>query len=236
MPTTSSATRATRAVAYFRVSTAQQGRSGLGLEAQRETVQAFVAGRGWTVLESFTEIESGKRADRPELARAMRRCRLTGATLVVARLDRLSRDLEFLAALGKGAVAFVAADLPDANTLTLGVMAAMAQHERELISSRTRAGLAAAKARGTRLGNPGLQSVRNDDTRAATAARSAKARARNAELAQVIDELEAEAGEALSLGEVARQLDAAGYTSPRGKRLTAMHILRIRKSAAGRTG
>ena len=222
-----------RAVAYYRVSTARQGRSGLGLAAQRETVEAFAAARGWTVLEAFTEVESGKSAERrPELAQAMRRCRLTGATLVVARLDRLSRDLEFLAALQKGAVPFVAADLPDANTLTLGVMASMAQHERELISARTRAGLAAAKARGVRLGNPRLQAVRNDDTSAATAARSAKARARYADLAALAAVLDAEAGQPLSLRELVERLNEAGCTGPRGGKLAKAHAVRIRRAAA----
>ena len=222
----------TRAVAYYRVSTARQGRSGLGLDAQRETVEAFAAARGWQLLDAFTEVESGRRAARPELANAMRHCRLAGATLLVAKLDRLSRDLEFLAALGKGAVPFIAADLPNANTLTLGVMASMAQHERELIAERTRAGLAAAKARGATLGNPGLLDVRNDDTSAATAARSAKARARYADLAVLVDALEADAGRRLSLQELADALDAAGCTAPRGGPLTTTHVVRIRRAAA----
>ena len=220
-----------RVVAYFRVSTAAQGRSGLGLDAQRDAVERFVAARRWAMLDTFTEVESGKLAARPQLASALRRCRLTGATLVVAKLDRLSRDIEFLGALQKGAVPFVACDLPDANTLTLGVMSAMAQHEREIISERTKAGLAAAKARGVRIGNPRLDEHRNRDMRAATAARSAKARAWSADFAGVIAELEAEEGRALTMREIAARLNAAGYTSPRGKALTAMHVHRIRRAA-----
>jgi DNA invertase Pin-like site-specific DNA recombinase len=141
-----------RFVAYYRVSTAQQGRSGLGLEAQREAVRAFLASTGGTVAEAFTEVESGKNADRPQLAKALDACRLTGAVLVIAKLDRLSRDAHFLLGLEKAGVEFVAADMPNANRLTVRLMAVIAQEEREMISARTKAALAAAKARGTKLG------------------------------------------------------------------------------------
>src|SRR5262250_108087 len=136
----------TRFVAYLRVSTARQGKSGLGLEAQRETVRQFVASQnGKIIAPEFIEIESGKRDDRPELDKAIKRCRVTGATLVVAKLDRLSRNAAFLMTLRDSGVQFVAADLPEANTMTVGVMAVVAQHEREAISARTKAALAAAK-------------------------------------------------------------------------------------------
>src|SRR5215472_3491493 len=111
-------------VSYIRVSTARQGRSGLGLEAQREAVRQFVAMRGGKIIvPEFVEVESGKRNDRPELDKALKRCRVTGATLVVAKLDRLSRNAAFLMNLRDSGVEFVAADLPDANTMTVGVMA-----------------------------------------------------------------------------------------------------------------
>lgn len=133
-------------VAYLRVSTDRQGRSGLGLEAQRESVRRFVSDRsGIIIAPEFVEVESGKRNDRPELAKALKRCQLTGATLVVSKLDRLSRNAAFLLTLRDSGVDFVAADLPEANTLTIGVMASMAQHEREIISARTKAALAASK-------------------------------------------------------------------------------------------
>lgn len=141
-----------RFVAYYRVSTAQQGRSGLGLEAQREAVRAFLASTGGTVAEAFTEIESGKHAARPQLAMALDACRLTGAVLVIAKLDRLSRDAHFLLGLEKAGVEFIATDMPNANRLTVRLMAVIAQEEREMISARTKAALAAAKARGTKLG------------------------------------------------------------------------------------
>lgn len=143
-----------RAVAYYRVSTVKQGQSGLGLEAQRAAVQQFLRARGGELVTEFTEIESGKVDERPQLAEAMDHCLLTGSTLVIAKLDRLSRDLAFIANLKKAGVDFVAADMPDANTLTIHVMASFAQHEREAISQRTKAALAAAKARGVILGCP----------------------------------------------------------------------------------
>ena len=136
-------------VAYLRVSTGKQGRSGLGLEAQREAVRHFVASHGGKIIApEFVEVETGKRNDRPHLENALKRCRLTGATLVVAKLDRLSRNAAFLMTLRDSGVRFVAADLPEANTMTVGVMAVVAQHEREAISQRTKAALGAAKARG----------------------------------------------------------------------------------------
>src|SRR5665213_1755839 len=139
-------------VSYLRVSTAKQGRSGLGLEAQREAVRQFVAARGGKIIApEFVEVETGKRNDRPDLEKALKRCRLTGATLVVAKLDRLSRNAAFLMTLRDSGVSFVAADLPEANTMTVGVMAVVAQHEREAISQRTKAALAAARARGKTL-------------------------------------------------------------------------------------
>lgn len=140
-----------RAIAYYRVSTKQQGASGLGIEAQRETVKAFLAGKGWPPVAEFVEIESGKRNNRPQLQAAIRACRVHKAKLVIAKLDRLSRNAAFLMTLRDAGVEFVACDIPDANTLTVGIMALLAQQERELISSRTKAALAAVKARNTSL-------------------------------------------------------------------------------------
>ena len=141
-------------VAYYRVSTDRQGRSGLGLEAQRAAVAHYAAGRG-ELLAEFTEIESGKRSDnRPELVAALAACRQRRAVLVIARLDRLARNVAFIANLMDSSAEFVAVDMPEANRLTLHILAAVAEHEREMISQRTRAALAAARARGTRLGNP----------------------------------------------------------------------------------
>ena len=143
-----------KVVAYYRVSTLAQGRSGLGLDAQRAAVAQFCGGRGCDVVGEFTEVESGKVNTRPELAKAMHLAKVTGATLVVAKLDRLSRNVAFLAALQDSDARFVAADMPEANELTIHIMAAVAQAERKAISRRTKEALAAAKARGVRLGNP----------------------------------------------------------------------------------
>jgi DNA invertase Pin-like site-specific DNA recombinase len=150
-----------RFVAYVRVSTARQGSSGLGLEAQRHAIAAFAAGRHATVIASFTEVGSGKTANRPELARALHLARVTGATLVIAKLDRLSRNAAFLLTLRDSGVRFAAVDMPEANDLTVGIMALVAQAEREAISRRTKDALAVARARGVRLGNPnGAASLR----------------------------------------------------------------------------
>jgi DNA invertase Pin-like site-specific DNA recombinase len=142
----------TRFVAYYRVSTDKQGKSGLGLDAQRQAVVGFVAGRGEIVAE-HTEIES-TRNKRPELHAALDSCRKHRATLLIARLDRLARNVAFISNLMESRVDFLAVDMPEANRLTIHILAAVAEYEREMISKRTRAALQAAKARGTTLGNP----------------------------------------------------------------------------------
>jgi DNA invertase Pin-like site-specific DNA recombinase len=150
-----------RFVSYLRVSTDRQGKSGLGLEAQRKAVEDFLNGGSWKLIDEFIEVESGKRDDRPKLAEALARCRLHNATLVIAKLDRLSRDAHFLLGLQKAGVRFVAADMPEANEMVVGIMAVVAQAERKMISARTKAALAAAKARGKRLGKP--ENLKNQD-------------------------------------------------------------------------
>ena len=147
-------------VAYYRVSTDKQGKSGLGLEAQRVAVEDFLNGGNWELVEEFTEVESGSRNDRPELERAMAACRKHKATLVIAKLDRLARNVAFVANLMESGVEFVAVDMPQANKLTVHILAAVAEHEREMISQRTRDALAAAKARGVKLGNPNIAMAR----------------------------------------------------------------------------
>lgn len=142
-------------VAYYRVSTERQHASGLGLEAQRETVMRYVGSH--SLLAEYVEIESGKaHANRPMLLTALAECRKHHATLLIARLDRLSRNVAFIANLMESSVDFVACDMPAANRLTLHILAAVAEHEREMISARTKAALGAAKARGVKLGNPRL--------------------------------------------------------------------------------
>lgn len=152
-------------VAYFRVSTDRQGRSGLGLAAQRKSVHEYLDGGRWELVAEFTEVESGKRSDRPELERALAACKKYKAKLVIAKLDRLSRNLAFIATLMDSGVEFIAVDNPHANKLTIHILAAVAQHEREIISARTSAALHAAKARGKRLGNPNLSEARKQAAR-----------------------------------------------------------------------
>jgi len=141
-------------VSYLRVSTERQGRSGLGLEAQRAAVAKHLNGGDWELTAEFVEVESGKRNDRPKLAAALHHARVTGAVLLIAKLDRLSRDAHFLLGLERAGIEFIACDMPHANRLTVGIMALVAEQERETISQRTKAALTAAKARGQKLGNP----------------------------------------------------------------------------------
>ena len=143
-----------RFVAYYRVSTDRQGRSGLGLDAQREAVRCYLNGGDWELVGEFTEVESGKRADRPELHKALTMCKRHRATLVISKLDRLARSVAFISRLMESSVDFIAVDMPHANRLTVHILAAVAEHEREMIAARTKAALEAARARGVRLGSP----------------------------------------------------------------------------------
>ncbi|WP_252258917.1 recombinase family protein [Erythrobacter aurantius] len=206
-----------KAVAYYRVSTASQARSGLGLEAQRRAVGDMCASRGLEIIDQFTEVESGKRDDRPELNEALRRAKLTGATLVVAKLDRLSRSVAFLSALQDSGAKFVAADMPEANELTVHLLAAVAQAERKAISTRTKEALRAAKERGVKLGNPNgaaaLQRAGKGNI-AAIAACKAAAEERALELAEEVKAVRASG--AKSLREIAAGLNARHIESPRG--------------------
>jgi DNA invertase Pin-like site-specific DNA recombinase len=142
-----------RFIAYYRVSTDEQGRSGLGLDGQRRAVRDYLDGGSWTLLDEFVEVESGKRNDRPELEKALAACKKHRAKLVIAKLDRLSRNLAFIAMLMERKVDFIAVDNPTATKFTIHILAAVAEHVRDAISARTKAALAAARAKGKRLGN-----------------------------------------------------------------------------------
>lgn len=214
-------------VAYYRVSTAKQGRSGLGLEAQQSAVRGFLNGGLWELTGEVIEVESGKRADnRPQLQEALRLCRTTGATLIVAKLDRLSRDAAFLMQLQNAGVSFVAADMPGANSFTVGVMALVAQQEREAISARTKAALASAKARGTKLG--GWRGHALPSTRAAAASGAVRSSAANQRAADVLVSIDrAKQNGAESLRQIAKALNTAGVTAPRGGKWGATQVRRI---------
>jgi DNA invertase Pin-like site-specific DNA recombinase len=216
-------------VAYYRVSTAKQGRSGLGLEAQQAAALAFIEGKGRDakLLASFTEVESGKSAEgRPELAKAMEHARLTGATLLIAKLDRLSRDAHFLLGLQKAGIEFTAADMPHADKFTVGIMAMVAQKEREAISQRTKEALAAAKTRGLKLGNPrGAAHLRKFGNGLAVKALKAGAQDRATGLAATIAELRAEG--ITSANAIAGALNERSFATPRGGRWTARSVLNV---------
>jgi len=204
----------------------EAGRSGLGLDAQRASVQAYI--KDGQIIAEYIEVESGKRNDRPELAQAIDRARREGATLIIAKLDRLARSVAFIFALRDSGVKFVACDMPEANTLTIGLLAAMAQHERELISERTRAALAAKKARGFKLGSP--QNLTKEATIKAAEARRRRATEhpanRNAtELAMLYRE------RGLSYRSIADKLNANGHCSRRGKKFHACTVERLIKRA-----
>lgn len=196
-------------IAYYRVSTARQGKSGLGLEAQRQAVMDYLNGGSWELVADYVEVESGKRPDRPKLQEALRACKRLKAALVIAKLDRLARNVAFISSLMEAGVDFVAADLPQANKLTLHVMAAMAEYERDQISARTRAALQAAKAKGVKLGGANIAVVGKfgRQTQAERAIRQA------ANVVPIIMEIRA-AGVS-SLQGIADALNARGIPTPR---------------------
>jgi DNA invertase Pin-like site-specific DNA recombinase len=205
-------------VAYFRVSTDRQGKSSLGLDAQREAVMNYLDGGSWQLVGEFTEVESGKHSDRPQLAAAVAACKKLRAKLVIAKLDRLSRNLAFIAAPMDSGVEFVAVDNPHANKLTVHILAAVAQHEREMIAERTRGALRAAKARGVTLGNPRLAEARDK----ANAASSTAADAFAANVLPIIREIRASGVQ--SLRGIAKALTARGVKTARGGQWTAVQV------------
>jgi DNA invertase Pin-like site-specific DNA recombinase len=218
-------------VSYVRVSTARQGASGLGLEAQQEAVRQFLNGGSWTLVAEVVEIESGKRADRPKLAEALRLCRLHGATLVIAKLDRLARNVHFISSLMEAGVDFIAVDFPTANRLTIHILAAVAEHEASAISARTKAALAAAKVRGVKLGGDrgNFASIAALGPVASAAVRVEKADKRAADVLPVIRQLRAEGA---SLRQVAVKLTEMRIPAPRGGDWEATQVWRVEKRAA----
>lgn len=202
-------------IAYFRVSTQKQGRSELGLDAQREAVQRHLNGGAWRLIAEVEEIESGKRDDRPKLAEALRLCRLYNAVLIIAKLDRLARDVGFISSIMKSGVEFIAVDTPYANKMTLQMLSVFAEHKSEMISSRTKAALSAAKARGKTLG--GFRGYRIDAAGMQASIRKRRdiADAKASELAPLIGELQT-AGITTLTG-IAAELTKRGVATPRVK-------------------
>ncbi|CAA2157069.1 DNA-invertase hin [Methylobacterium brachiatum] len=221
-----------RFVAYYRVSTARQGRSGLGLDAQQAAVRGHLNGGTWSLVAEVVEVESGKRNDRPKLAEALRLCRLHRATLIIAKLDRLARNVAFVSALMEAGVDFVAVDFPQANRLTVHILAAVAEHEAKAISERTRAALAQAKARGVKLGGDRghMPRIAAQGRTASLAVRQGKAKARAADLLPVIAEIRS-AG-ATTLTAVADTLNARDIPTARGGQWSPVQVRRVEERAA----
>jgi DNA invertase Pin-like site-specific DNA recombinase len=240
-------------ISYLRVSTAEQGKSGLGLEAQREAVNGFLNGGRHTLVREFVEVESGKRSDnRPALQKALTLCRAHQARLIVAKLDRLARNVHFVSGLRDSGVKFVACDMPDATELTVNLLASVAQDEARAISARTKAALAAAKARGTKLG--GLRwnitaDVQQQANRASAKARAEKANKRAADLSDSIRDA-IKTAHAKTFREIAAVLNNDKVPTPsdaalmergldsKNRKWSAMQVSRIRdrvKVAAPRT-
>jgi DNA invertase Pin-like site-specific DNA recombinase len=213
-------------ISYIRVSTARQGKSGLGLEAQRKAVEDYLNGGRWKLVKEFVEVESGKRTDRPEMAKAIQACRVYGAKLLIAKLDRLSRDAHFLLGLEKAGVDFVCADMPQADRFTVGVLAMVAEREGRMISQRTREALAAAKRRGVKLGGkrPGQRLTRAMRQRGNEAVERAAAQ-RAADLAPVIAELQASG--ATSLRAMAAGLNDRNIPTANGGTWSATQVMRV---------
>jgi DNA invertase Pin-like site-specific DNA recombinase len=199
----------------LRVSTDRQGENGYGIDAQRNAVADYLNGGKWELLREYVEVESGKRNDRPELAKALAECRKRKARLIIARLDRLARNVAFIANLMDGKVDFICCDMPEATRLTIHVLAAVAEHEREMIAARTRAGLAAARQQGVKLGGPRLSEI-NERRQADSVAR---ARA----IQPILDELAD-----LSTRAAAAELNARQVPTPTGRPWSAKTVSRAR--------
>ncbi|GAB2559636.1 recombinase family protein [Spirosoma aerophilum] len=213
----------TKYVAYYRVSTRAQGESGLGLEAQRAAVAGYVKG---VIIAEFTEVESGKNNQRVQLAAAIDRAKKESAVLVIAKLDRLSRNASFIFTLRDSGVNFQCVDMPDANTLTIGIFATLAQHERELISSRTKSALQAKRAQGVLLGKPENLTPEGQRKGGETTRRKALANENNRRAASMIV-LMRQAGQNLS--QIAAALNRAGFRTSRGGSFQATQVMRLVK-------
>ena len=208
---------------YYRVSTQKQGTSGLGLDAQRVAVQVFIADPAQLGTE-YVEIESGKRNHRPQLLAAIAEARRVGSTLLIAKLDRLSLNAGFIFALRDSGVDFVCCDMPDANTLTVGLFAVIAQHERETISKRTKDALAVKKTRGAQLGNQQNFTTAVIAQGQAAMQRNAREHQANRQAAQLAELLRAKGQ---TLWQIAVKLNEAGYRTRRGKEFHATTVQRL---------
>jgi len=216
-----------RFVAYYRVSTKRQGQSGLGMEAQRKAIADYLNGGRWSLVSEFTEVESGKNKNRAELSKALALCRRQNATLVIAKLDRLARNVAFIAALMDSGVEFLAVDNPHANKLTVHILAVMAEHERDLISARTKAALAAAKSRGVKLGaaNPNRHGNANQILTRARAVIAERAKGHALNVSPIIEQIRRSGVKGLH--KIAEALNARGIPTARGGQWHATTVRNI---------
>ena len=214
-------------IAYIRVSTQKQGQSGLGLEGQQAAIARFCAAEGYAVTQTFTEIETAKGADalerRPQLKSALRRAAAYKCPIVVAKLDRLSRDVAFISGLMAQGVPFIVTEIPNADPFMLHIYAAVAEQERTKISERTKAALAAAKARGVKLGNPRPQPMPPEIQQQGIEAVRRQADARAQQLSEILSEFAGESANA-----TAKALNERGLPSPRGGKWTARSVINVR--------
>ena len=221
-----------RYVAYFRVSTQKQGRSGLGLDAQKQAVSDYLQQFGGELVAEFMEVESGKRPDRPEFTKAADYAELSNATLLVAKLDRLSRDLHFVTSLQKRGIKFKLCDLPEIDNLTIHILAAMAEHEARMISVRTKQAMQEAKKRGVLMGNPKLAIQRNRDVSAANTKRTTDQSQWQIKILKVIEHLE-QTEMLTTCKAIADALNKRGLETARGGRFSVPIVSRIRRNAHG---
>jgi DNA invertase Pin-like site-specific DNA recombinase len=207
--------------AYYRVSTKQQGASGLGLEAQQAAVVSFL--KGVQPQGEYIEVESGKKNQRPQLLAALAAARAAGGVLLIAKLDRLSRNASFIFTLRDSGVDFVCCDMPDANTLTVGLFAVLAQHERETISKRTKDALAAKKSRGAVLGTPANLTAARDQSLLVRRAHLQQ----HSGLRQTAAFIASRRAQGVSFRQLAGELNALGFTAPRGGAFNQKQVQRL---------
>jgi DNA invertase Pin-like site-specific DNA recombinase len=224
-------------IGYRRVSTKSQGESGLGLEGQAIVIETYAQQTGSQVVATYTEVESGTKSDRPELSRAMSHAKRIGAVLVIARLDRLSRNLHFLSGLMESKVEFVACDMPSANRLTLHIMAAVAEDYAKQISDKTKIGLQAAKARGTVLGGFRAKAAEKLSPQARdmgrTKGNATQAREAVEVYADLVEEMRELRQRGHSLGEIADHLNSNGHTTRTGSAWGKVQVKRLLDRVGG---